>query len=576
MSWQDHDVAPSSPSHEPAPPSLIDVIDAVKAAFEQAVKISKDKAVQEVFEQVVEELVPQQDVAEQSTAEDATEEGAADPTALQSMQEQDGEQDVVKHEVGLVQEPVERPVESVNPPTKFIYIQEQKEPVSESHQEAKKPTEEEDPKVVEAIQGLEESAEESVQEPEELEVESFEQAPKINLGDESEDKSISDKRDSESGGSMAQGDLLLDSAKDGEGQGKDTVEQAENDEGKEGQEIELLQEQGTEGGEVDDKTEEVEEVIDVDSKAKVQKGKLPKRVEQNVQTAESQPGEEQGVVNNMTPEGDMQVQDDQDKGEQRGEAESEAGAHEETGKAGREEERMMVLPAKATMVQQVSHEPVEVTLDTGRAAAVKDANEAMEPQEPVIEESNSMEVWYIFHVKIYRCYVLHMPADVTQETNEMNDIVTPKDTLMVPVEPSQNAPTPGNVALPPFLTPGPELGDMDELVEEPAENTQPIAPGQEVWKIGAIAAAFFLILQTAVTVVYILKCKRKPNRMWQSVLLCALSSFCDTRPVSHDMYLRRDIMQMSPEEKRAFVNALDRAKRTVSFHPESGHLHTTL
>ncbi|RXN04701.1 putative serine threonine- kinase kinX [Labeo rohita] len=46
------------------------------------------------------------------------------------------------------------------------------------------------------------------------------------------------------------------------------------------------------------------------------------------------------------------------------------------------------------------------------------------------------------------------------------------------------------------------------------------AIGQEAWKIGAIAAAFFLILQTAVTIVYILKCRRKPNSI-ASKNLCA-------------------------------------------------------
>ncbi|XP_046699457.1 uncharacterized protein si:dkeyp-118a3.2 [Silurus meridionalis] len=54
-----------------------------------------------------------------------------------------------------------------------------------------------------------------------------------------------------------------------------------------------------------------------------------------------------------------------------------------------------------------------------------------------------------------------------------------------------------------------EIGESDVLVEEPADITQPTTPKQEAWKIGVIAIAFFLVLQSLVTVAYILKCKRK-------------------------------------------------------------------
>lgn len=63
-------------------------------------------------------------------------------------------------------------------------------------------------------------------------------------------------------------------------------------------------------------------------------------------------------------------------------------------------------------------------------------------------------------------------------------------------------------------------------------------PKQEPWKIVVIAVAFFLILQTLVTVTYILKCKRKRNRfvwVWKeehiyniffTPLLCNRKWFC--------------------------------------------------
>ncbi|XP_059407733.1 sodium/potassium/calcium exchanger 1-like [Carassius carassius] len=65
---QAQDDALPSPDPEPAPPSLGEMIDAVKAAFEQAVQISTTGTVREALEQVVGELVPQKTQAEQSPA----------------------------------------------------------------------------------------------------------------------------------------------------------------------------------------------------------------------------------------------------------------------------------------------------------------------------------------------------------------------------------------------------------------------------------------------------------------------------------------------------------------------------
>ncbi|KAL6466740.1 hypothetical protein MHYP_G00245440 [Metynnis hypsauchen] len=525
------DAVPRPPNPEPAPPSLVDVIDAVKAAFEQAVKISEDNAVREVFEQVVEELVPQQDIAMQSPAiadgaEDATEEGTAGLTALHAVQEQaeatldSSEQmlaqpngEAVKDEVGLVQESAENPVESVHQPNEF-YIQEQEDPVSESTQEAKESVEDSKKEAERSIQKPSKIAEESVQDPAEL-VESFKHGPKIDLVEESEVKSLSDQQDIEPDQSSEQVDLPLDSVTEGEGPVKEAGEQVEGD--KEEQEIEFFQKQDTleSGGagetQVEDRNEEVKDIIGgAEREAKVQKRKSPKQIEQ---MTELLPDQEQGAVKDMKPEGGTQAQDDQDEGEQPGavvvgrdvvEAEMDkeriGGGMGEAGGA-TEGEEWKVLAAKATMIQKTFHEPVKVVLDTERAAAVEDVNKSMESQESVIAESNSMD-------------------DVTQEINDMNDIVTSKDPLLGPVETHQEAPTPGNVALPPFPTQAEELGDIDVLVEKPADNTQSISPGQEVWKIGAIAAAFFLILQTVVTVVYILKCKRKPNSRASTVKGC--------------------------------------------------------
>lgn len=76
------DAAPPSPDPEPAPPSLGDVINAVKAAFEQAIQISTDGAVHEALEKAAEEHAPRKTPAEQApaaenVADHTTEEAAA-------------------------------------------------------------------------------------------------------------------------------------------------------------------------------------------------------------------------------------------------------------------------------------------------------------------------------------------------------------------------------------------------------------------------------------------------------------------------------------------------------------------
>lgn len=93
------DDALPSPDPEPAPPSLGDVIDAVKAAFEHAVQISTTGAVREALEHVVGELTPQKTLAEQSPAV----ENAADHTIDEAAEEEavvlnEGEPDVLMSE----------------------------------------------------------------------------------------------------------------------------------------------------------------------------------------------------------------------------------------------------------------------------------------------------------------------------------------------------------------------------------------------------------------------------------------------------------------------------------------------
>lgn len=88
------DDALPSPDPEPAPPSLGDVIDAVKAAFEHAVQISTTGAVREALEHVVGEITPQKTPAEQ---ESPSVENTADHTIEEAAEEvhlNEGEPDV--------------------------------------------------------------------------------------------------------------------------------------------------------------------------------------------------------------------------------------------------------------------------------------------------------------------------------------------------------------------------------------------------------------------------------------------------------------------------------------------------
>ncbi|XP_051558206.1 uncharacterized protein si:dkeyp-118a3.2 [Myxocyprinus asiaticus] len=96
----------------------------------------------------------------------------------------------------------------------------------------------------------------------------------------------------------------------------------------------------------------------------------------------------------------------------------------------------------------------------------------------------------------------------THEANDVNEIIASRD------QNDQGEPAMRNTVeeLPPTPILGLGLGDTKEPVETHDDSTQSKFLGQEAWKIGAIAAAFFLILQTAITIVYILKCRRKTNR----------------------------------------------------------------
>lgn len=273
------DPALSSPSPESALPSLGDIINAVKAAFMEAVKISKDDAVRTVFEQVVEELGPKKNIAKKPPATtDNVEDGL--PAVVHertdkettSISEENAKQEQVdlklnsseqilvlpdkeniRQGAGLGQEPGEKPVES-------IYRQNQS--AEESLQEVKHP-----------VSNLARDLVESTREPKE----SFEL--------ESEDKSPSDQKDAELDESQV---WSFESAPNGEQE-----EQVGVDEGKQEQvESELIAQDQTRDadgiGEME-KEDKQKKDVEADIESEIQNRGLLELAKQT----ESQPDQDQ-------------------------------------------------------------------------------------------------------------------------------------------------------------------------------------------------------------------------------------------------------------------------------------------
>ncbi|XP_054865508.1 uncharacterized protein si:dkeyp-118a3.2 [Amphiprion ocellaris] len=99
-----------------------------------------------------------------------------------------------------------------------------------------------------------------------------------------------------------------------------------------------------------------------------------------------------------------------------------------------------------------------------------------------------------------------------EKSDHGNEIITTTDDLL-PQESSVAQPTLDN-----FMNgvlgeqpeaQGEELGEANELVEDTAGTTETNELGLEAWKIGAISAAVFLVLETVVIIIYILKCRNK-------------------------------------------------------------------
>ncbi|KAK9540121.1 hypothetical protein VZT92_002590 [Zoarces viviparus] len=96
--------------------------------------------------------------------------------------------------------------------------------------------------------------------------------------------------------------------------------------------------------------------------------------------------------------------------------------------------------------------------------------------------------------------------------NNGNEIIAPTVDLS-PHDPVEAQPTLDHfvkdVLAEPPQAEGEEPGEANELVEDAAGNKETREQGLEAWKIGAISAAAFLVLETVIIIIYILKCRNK-------------------------------------------------------------------
>ncbi|XP_042616894.1 translation initiation factor IF-2 isoform X2 [Cyprinus carpio] len=467
---QAQDDALPSPDPEPAPPSLGEMIDAVKAAFEQAVQISTTGAVREALEQVVDELAPQKTQAEQSpvveTAADYTTEEAAEEEALvlpagepdilmsesseqtsdQPAQEgltQDIEpaeeiQELAKSSISKPEEksekkPVELDLEAVESILQDPDIVEMGEPVTEESHSEESPvqsypdTQKENESgrgAVEMNKGSKEAEDEDVEDPEKGFIE--------------KEAQLSELEEKTAKGELENVEVTIEVKIHGPEEEYSDTEWATESEHSQEERQAVTAQMGTDGGVADmDEVEQEEEQQEV---AKTQEGVIEVKARRE---------------------------------------EVDSGSEAQLQKVSTQEE---VPPSAKTVPEKTQQEP-EVAVDT---------KGPIELQETVITNSKATGGKTDFTGK-------------THEASDVNEIITSRD----PNKNNQGVPVLMNTVeeLPPTPVLKLRLGDTDA----PIDSTQTKATVQEAWKIGAIAAAFFLILQTAVTIVYILKCRTKPN-----------------------------------------------------------------
>uniref|UniRef100_A0A9J7WWV7 Si:dkeyp-118a3.2 n=1 Tax=Cyprinus carpio carpio TaxID=630221 RepID=A0A9J7WWV7_CYPCA len=475
---QAQDDALPSPDPEPAPPSLDDVIDAVKAAFEQAVQISTTGKVREALEQVEGELSPPKTPEEQSPVVETTVDYITEVAAKEEA-------------LGLTAGELD---------AHLLESSEQtfEEPAQEGLTKDIEPAEE--------IQGLKPQDESSISEPDEksvikpgeLVLEAVDSVQEPVLQDP-EIAEVGEAMTEESHADKSPVQMYPDTQKEKQSERvaaeMQVVDDAEEPE-------QGLIEKEAQLSEMEEKTAkgEIEKVEVTISRGKVKlEGQQEEESVERQDTEwdkESEHSQEewQAVTAQMGPDGGVFGMDEVEQEEEEQEV-----AKTEEGVIEVEARRKEVEAGSEAQFQKVSREKEVHPTDKTVPEVTVDTQGPIKLQEPVITKSKAT-------------------GGKTHEASDVNEIITSRD----PNKNNQGVPVLMNTVE--ELQPTPvlklRLGDTDAPVEEHVDSTQTKAIGQETWKIGAIAAAFFLILQTAVTIVYILKCRRKANSV-ASKNLCA-------------------------------------------------------
>ncbi|XP_065815203.1 high mobility group nucleosome-binding domain-containing protein 5 isoform X2 [Labrus bergylta] len=102
-----------------------------------------------------------------------------------------------------------------------------------------------------------------------------------------------------------------------------------------------------------------------------------------------------------------------------------------------------------------------------------------------------------------------------QKSDHGNKVITPTDEAL-PNDPEAAQPTLDHFVkdvAEPAQAEVEEPGQANELVEDSAGSTETTELGLEAWKIGAISAAVFLVLETVIIIIYILKRRNKNSAL---------------------------------------------------------------
>ncbi|TKS68107.1 hypothetical protein D9C73_002167 [Collichthys lucidus] len=519
---QDPELTPAEVAPMVAPPSLKEVQQAVQEASEQVEGRGAEEVLKELLERVVEAALGQVEGGGETKADEAAEQETVEvdaPGAEKRGVRSDTEAEVL--ELQAVEEEEEE-VEGEDTGTKAGYTGVQEE------QEIAKTDAFDDVAGEEIVEGEVETAAESVEEM------TAGEAEDVEVIDESVDAKVSHEVVEESAAALKEtGGYLEVEEEAGEEDNKEQVElseakgAAETDTeqttaaveeavgGEPEQEALVESDLGLVKGDGEQKEDVLgkEELLEVDET----EGEVvvPSSDNHEIETTQTVVGEEEvnTVKDNETPEtederghvaveGGEGAEEVQAEGTEVGEAEGESVTKEES----------VALVNEGLGDQQAGEE--QIALETSHGSEKEDQEvlviSAPEPEDAAGAENQAPTTSPSLG-----------GAEAEENTlseNYGNEIITPTDDLL-PHDPMEAQPTLDNavkdVLVEPPQAQGEEPGEADELVEDKAGTAETYELGLEAWKIGAISAAVFLVLETVVIIIYIVKCRNKNSSLTQ-------------------------------------------------------------